>query len=221
LLNRALDQGVRGSAGAVEAQGGQSVDRGVDGGDAGLEGVQEVMRPDGLLAEQGHDFGGGHGDEVVTHGWLSLVAHKIRRGDVDAQQAYHTARARESADFGRLGFARQAASGANRRGRKAAAAGGGGPVPCPYRKTAGRLRWRRATPEVCAAFATSRATARTTLRLNTLGMMYSSESSLLETTPAMAWAAASFMGSVILRARASSTPRNRPGKQSTLLIWFG
>ena len=37
----------------------------------------------------------------------------------------------------------------------------------------------------------------------------------------MASAAASFISSLISRARTSSTPRKRPGKQSTLLIWFG
>ena len=34
-------------------------------------------------------------------------------------------------------------------------------------------------------------------------------------------AAASFMSSVICRARASKAPRKMPGNASTLLIWFG
>ena len=40
-------------------------------------------------------------------------------------------------------------------------------------------------------------------------------------TSAMPYAAASFISSVIVVARASSAPRNSPGKHSTLLIWFG
>ena len=39
--------------------------------------------------------------------------------------------------------------------------------------------------------------------------------------PTVAWAAAIFISSVIVRARTSSAPRKIPGKQSTLLIWFG
>jgi len=38
---------------------------------------------------------------------------------------------------------------------------------------------------------------------------------------AMAWDAASFISSVIVFALQSSAPRKIPGKQSTLLIWFG
>jgi hypothetical protein len=40
-------------------------------------------------------------------------------------------------------------------------------------------------------------------------------------TRAIALAAASFISSLIVRARTSSAPRNTPGKASTLLIWFG
>src|SRR5207302_699829 len=60
-----------------------------------------------------------------------------------------------------------------------------------------------------------------TARLNTLGMMYSGPSSLRLTEAASAWAAASFISSLTVRARESSRPRKKPGKQSTLLIWFG
>ena len=41
------------------------------------------------------------------------------------------------------------------------------------------------------------------------------------TTSAIPFAAASFISSVIAGAPASSAPRKMPGKQSTLLIWFG
>ncbi len=39
--------------------------------------------------------------------------------------------------------------------------------------------------------------------------------------PAIARAAAIFIGSVIWVARTSRAPRKIPGKHSTLLIWFG
>ena len=51
--------------------------------------------------------------------------------------------------------------------------------------------------------------------------MWSSRSSFSGTTAAMPRAAAIFISSVISRARTSSAPRKMPGKQSTLLIWFG
>ena len=38
---------------------------------------------------------------------------------------------------------------------------------------------------------------------------------------AIAWAAASFIASVICGAPASSAPRKIPGNARTLLIWFG
>ena len=72
-----------------------------------------------------------------------------------------------------------------------------------------------------AARATPVATAGATLLLNTLGMMYSALSSLRPTHAARARAAASYMSSLTVRARLSSSPRKKPGKQSTLLIWFG
>ena len=53
------------------------------------------------------------------------------------------------------------------------------------------------------------------------GVMYSSLSSASPTMPARAWAAASFISSLTLRARTSSMPRKKPGKQQELLIWFG
>jgi len=73
----------------------------------------------------------------------------------------------------------------------------------------------------CAARATPSATAGATLLLKTLGMMYSSQSSLRLTQAASPRAAASFISSLTIRARASSKPRKNPGKQSTLLIWLG
>jgi hypothetical protein len=51
--------------------------------------------------------------------------------------------------------------------------------------------------------------------------MYSGPSSDFPTQDAMACAAASFISSFTVRARESSRPRKKPGKQSTLLIWFG
>ena len=44
---------------------------------------------------------------------------------------------------------------------------------------------------------------------------------VLGTSEAIACAAASFIGSLIVLARTSSAPRNTPGKASTLLIWLG
>src|SRR6185369_1854758 len=76
-------------------------------------------------------------------------------------------------------------------------------------------RRRRAVPVWCAARATASATAGATALLNTLGMMYSSLSSLRLTQPAMARAAASFISSLTARARESRSPRNSPGKHST------
>src|SRR5712691_9915466 len=80
---------------------------------------------------------------------------------------------------------------------------------------------RRATPVLWAARATSLATAGATFLLKTLGMMYSGPSSCFATQEAMACAAASFISSLTSRARMSRSPRKKPGKQSTLLIWFG
>src|SRR6266508_2121844 len=82
-------------------------------------------------------------------------------------------------------------------------------------------RRRRAAEVSCAARATPSATAGATALLKTLGMMYSSPSSLRLTHAASARAAPSFISSLTARARASSRPRKKPGKQSTLLIWFG
>ena len=79
----------------------------------------------------------------------------------------------------------------------------------------------RATPVFWAAAATSRATALTTERSKTLGMMNSSLSMFSGTPSVMALAAASFISSLMSRARTSSTPRNRPGKQRLLLTWLG
>src|SRR6187401_2110843 len=79
-------------------------------------------------------------------------------------------------------------------------------------------RW--ATPVLWAARATSRATAGATVLLNTLGMMYSGPSSPFATQDAMAWAAATFISSLTVRAREARIPLKKPGKQRTLLIWF-
>ena len=80
---------------------------------------------------------------------------------------------------------------------------------------------RRATPVRLAASATAAATAGTTRPSNIEGVMYSSESSPLDTMAASACAAASFISSFTRRARTSSIPRKKPGKQHELLIWFG
>lgn len=53
---------------------------------------------------------------------------------------------------------------------------------------------------------------------NTLGIIYCSFRSSSEMTEAIAYAAASFIDSVIREALQSSTPRNMPGKHNTLLI---
>ena len=60
-----------------------------------------------------------------------------------------------------------------------------------------------------------------TFLLKTLGTMYSSLSSSGAMQPAIAFAAASFIGSLMSRARASSAPRKMPGNANTLLIWLG
>src|SRR5262249_32027663 len=82
-------------------------------------------------------------------------------------------------------------------------------------REASTRRRRRAVAVSCAARATPSATAGATLLLKTLGMMYSSESSLRLTHAASARAAASFISSLTTRARASSSPRKNPGKHST------
>ena len=82
-------------------------------------------------------------------------------------------------------------------------------------------RSRRAIPDSIAAAATASATAGATLRLKTLGMMYSGPRSDSGITLAIARAAASFIASSMPRARTSSAPRKMPGNASTLLIWFG
>ena len=84
-----------------------------------------------------------------------------------------------------------------------------------------RGRLRRATPVLMAASATAVDTAGTTRGSNIDGVMYSSLSSLFATMPASACAAASFISSFTRRARTSSMPRKKPGKQHELLIWFG
>src|SRR5205809_823014 len=86
---------------------------------------------------------------------------------------------------------------------------------------AGPRRRRRATPVRLAASATAAATAGTTRPSNIEGVLYSSESSPLDTMAASACAAASFISSFTRRARTSSIPRKKPGKQHELLIWFG
>src|SRR5204863_348344 len=72
-----------------------------------------------------------------------------------------------------------------------------------------------------AARTTPSATAGATFLLKTLGMMYSSLSSLRLTHAERARAAATFISSLTACARESSKPRKKPGKHSTLLIWFG
>ena len=76
-------------------------------------------------------------------------------------------------------------------------------------------------PVSSAASYTAAATDSTTALLKTLGMTYSSCSSSSPITPAMARAAARFIGSLIAVADAESAPRKMPGKASTLLIWLG
>src|ERR1700733_10425129 len=73
---------------------------------------------------------------------------------------------------------------------------------------------------VSAAAATAAATAGATRGSSGLGTMQS----VAKSSTAMekiASAAAIFISSLMLRAPASSAPRNTPGKASTLLIWFG
>ena len=79
----------------------------------------------------------------------------------------------------------------------------------------------RATPLSRAACATASATVRMTFLSNAIGMMYSAVSSSSETQDAIAFAAASFISSLMSLARTSSAPRKMPGNASTLLIWFG
>ena len=82
-------------------------------------------------------------------------------------------------------------------------------------------RQGRVTPSATAAAATAWATRYDTDLSNTDGMMNVSQSCSSVTDSAMAFAAASFMFSVMSVARASSAPRKMPGKAKTLLIWFG
>jgi outer membrane PBP1 activator LpoA protein len=77
------------------------------------------------------------------------------------------------------------------------------------------------TPAASAAPPTAAATAGTTRRSKIEGTTYSSEGWSAATTPAIAWAAASFISSVTALARLSSSPRKNPGKTSALLIWLG
>ncbi len=77
----------------------------------------------------------------------------------------------------------------------------------------------RATPVRAAASATAAATVGTTRGSNMDGVMYSSLTSLSPTMPASACAAARFSWSLTLRARTSSIPRKKPGKQQELLIF--
>src|SRR4051794_24031887 len=79
---------------------------------------------------------------------------------------------------------------------------------------------RRATPSRRAASATAAATVGPTRGSNGDGMIMSSRASSA-TIAASAWAAASFMPSVIAEARTSKAPRKIPGNASTLLIWLG
>src|SRR5439155_26159790 len=80
---------------------------------------------------------------------------------------------------------------------------------------------RLATPLRMAASPTAAAEAGTARPSNIDGVMYSSLSSAFETIAASASAAASFISSLTRRARTSSIPRKKPGKQQELLIWFG
>src|SRR5262249_14879991 len=73
--------------------------------------------------------------------------------------------------------------------------------------------------QTSAAVATALATAGPTRGSSGLGTMYSGARSS-PTTAKIASAAATFIFSVILRAPASSAPRNTPGNASTLLIWL-
>src|SRR5687767_9685184 len=90
-----------------------------------------------------------------------------------------------------------------------------------YERRHPHRRFLRATPVFTAASLTAAATAGTTRGSNMDGVMYSSLSSFLLTMAASAWAAASFISSFTRRARTSSIPRKKPGKQHELLIWFG
>ena len=76
------------------------------------------------------------------------------------------------------------------------------------------------TPIPIPAEGTASATPSTTRVSHTLGITYSALRSS-PTMSAIARAAASFIPSLILRARTSSAPRNRPGKASRLLTWLG
>src|SRR5438132_8000333 len=80
---------------------------------------------------------------------------------------------------------------------------------------AGPRRRRRATPVRLAASATAAATAGTTRPSNIEGVMYSSESSPLDTMAASACAAASFISSFTRRARTSSIPRKKRSEEHT------
>src|SRR5699024_10204203 len=68
---------------------------------------------------------------------------------------------------------------------------------------------------------TAAATDLATSVSNTLGMMKEALRSESLTVPAIATAVARSTSSLMDRARASSRPRNRPGKASTLVLWFG
>src|SRR5206468_11940280 len=94
-------------------------------------------------------------------------------------------------------------------------------LPRRLEATTGARRCRRATSVRIAASATAAATTGTTRLSNIEGVMYSSESSSLDTMAASACAAPSFIASFTRRARTSSIPRKKPGKQHELLIWFG
>ena len=94
---------------------------------------------------------------------------------------------------------------------------GGSAPPATACGQAGAERWRE--PASDARSRTAAATASATPSWNTDGTMWSTVGS--GTRSAMAWAAASFIASVIWVAPASRAPRKMPGNASTLLIWFG
>ena len=81
--------------------------------------------------------------------------------------------------------------------------------------------WILATPLLIAASAVAFATASFTRGSNAAGRIYSGFSSSSLTSPAIAYAAATFISSLISDARTSRAPRKIPGKHSTLFTWFG
>ena len=84
----------------------------------------------------------------------------------------------------------------------------------PYHMILAEPLWRAASMTACATVWPIRLS-------NANGRIYSSFSSLSSTSEAIALEAAIFISSLISFARQSSAPLKIPGKQSTLLIWFG